>query len=103
MAENRDRMKLGVPLFPLERWGNLETLIGAVRGADELGFGSVGIPEHLVNPIEPDGGRLPPSALYYAVFVLATALACATSRIRIHLSALLVPYRHPLPTAKALA
>src|SRR5262249_18743769 len=80
-------------------------LLDAVRVADRVGISSVGLSEHIVNPIVPGGVRQAalPSNVWLASVVLATPIATATRRLRGLLSAPLVPYRNSIVTAKALA
>jgi probable F420-dependent oxidoreductase len=88
----------------MERWGSLEAAVEAVRRADQLGFSSVGLSEHIVNPIQsPPGNRAVSTDLWYDNFVLGGLLAAETSRIGITLSALVIPHRNPIVTAKAIA
>ncbi|MCU1458754.1 MAG: class F420-dependent oxidoreductase [Actinomycetia bacterium] len=94
-------MKLSVPLFPYDRWGSPSEIVRGVQHAEELGFAAVALPEHIVMPVRP--GSDPVSAVWYDAFVLATHVAAKTSTIRLQLHALVVPYRHPLLTAKLVA
>ena len=72
----------------------------AVR-AEQLGAASVWVSHHVLH----DGfvgerlGRKP----YYDPLVMLTAMATATTRVRLGTSVLVLPYLHPMPTAKALA
>ena len=99
-------MKLGVPLFRIRP----EHTAALARRAEELGFESVWVPEHLVfppriasrypyaadgvPPISPDAPLLDP-------LVLLTHIAAATSTIRLGTNVYLLPLRHPLLTARA--
>ena len=97
-------MKLNVVLYPLERWGSVDEMVVAAKRADQLGFGSIGLSEHIVNPIEsPTARRAVTSDLWYDNFVVGGFLAAETTRIGITLSALVVPYRNPILAAKAIA
>jgi probable F420-dependent oxidoreductase len=70
------------------------------RAADDLGYHSVNIPEHIVMPAElaPTMGAHWPHALTAMAFV-----AGATSRIRVNSSVIVLPYHNPLVLAKAIA
>lgn len=70
------------------------------RAADDLGYDSVNIPEHIVMPAElaPTMGAHWPHALTAMAFV-----AGATSRIRVNSSVIVLPYHNPLVLAKAIA
>lgn len=104
------------------RVGNISTrpVAEAVRGmyamvgaAEQLGFASVWVTDHMVFPNETQStylstpsGRLseidPHSNKFEAVTVLA-ALAGVSKRVRLGTNVLVLPYRHPLLTAKMLA
>jgi probable F420-dependent oxidoreductase len=95
-------MKYSISLFPLERWSGVDEIVAAVQAAERLGFAGVGLAEHLFVPSGNAGGDHP-SALYPDNFALGAVLARETSALRIMLSALVVPYRHPLVAAKGVA
>jgi probable F420-dependent oxidoreductase len=70
------------------------------RTADELGYDSINIPEHIVMPdnLAPAMGSHWPNALTAMSFV-----AGATTRIRVNSCVIVLPYRHPVVFAKAVA
>ncbi len=72
----------------------------AVR-ADELGAHSLWVSHHVLHRgfVDERLGGKP----YHDPLVMLTAFAAATSRARLGTSVLVVPYLHPMPTAKALA
>lgn len=82
----------GAPAQP----GMVETV---AREAEELGFDSIWTGDHI---IVPSGERYITNYQYDALIVMATA-AAVTRRIRIGVSVLIIPYRHPVATAKMLA
>lgn len=98
-------MKVGIPLFMLRH----EQLVPVAQRAEELGFESVWVAEHLVfpttfrsrYPYTEDG--VPPinpaTPLLDPLLVLAQ-IAAATSRIRLGTNIYLLPLRHPLVTAR---
>ncbi len=80
--------------------------------ADELGFDSLQITDHLVMPLEyrsrypyNASGRMAagPDDAYFEPLGLIAYLAGRTRRIRLGTSVLIAPYRHPVVTAKFLA
>jgi probable F420-dependent oxidoreductase len=103
-------MEFGVnlPIFGEDPDPVIETAVLA----ENLGFETVWMGDHIVQPIEVKSvypysshsqrgiGETP---AYMDVFVGMTAVAMRTSRIRIGTSVLIVPYRNPLHTAKLLA
>jgi probable F420-dependent oxidoreductase len=81
--------------------------------ADRLGYASIFVTDHVVLPASmarsvypySSSGQLPGGAAqdYLEPLAMLGALARATSRARLGTSVLVVPYRHPLVTAKILA
>ena len=95
------RMTFSVPLFPYDRWPDVEAIAGAARHAESLGFQALAFPDHVVMPVRP--GADPVSARWYDNAVLAAYLAARTERIRFFYNALVFPYRPAIQLAKALA
>jgi probable F420-dependent oxidoreductase len=101
-------MKLGLGLF----WGGQEPndLAMIARRADELGYESLWIWEHVVYPKEirsrylytPDGS--PPFADHRTLdpFVTLAHLAAVTSKIRLGTNIYVLPLRNPFLTARAV-
>ncbi|MBI3457583.1 MAG: LLM class flavin-dependent oxidoreductase [Candidatus Rokubacteria bacterium] len=73
-------------------------LVGA-RRAEELGFDSVWVRDHLV--YEPHGEMERPNRTFYEALTTLTAVGAVTSRIGLGTAAL-IPFRHPLVTAQAV-
>ena len=98
-------MKVGIPLFMLRA----EQLVPVARRAEELGFESVWVAEHLVFPTQftsrypytADG--VPPinpaTPLLDPLLVLAQ-IAAVTTQIRLGTNIYVLPLRHPLVTAR---
>lgn len=87
-------------------------LAGVARKAEELGFESLWIPEHIILPIEykspyPYGstGRLPapPDTPLHDPMLALAYVAGITSRIRIATGVFVLPLRNAFATAKAVA
>ena len=87
--------------------------IGALaQTAEDLGFDSVWISDHVVvpehissaYPYSPDG-RFPtlPTQPYLEPLATLGYLAGITRRVRLGIAVLILPYRHPLLTAKMVA
>ncbi|HUZ09830.1 MAG TPA: TIGR03619 family F420-dependent LLM class oxidoreductase [Acidimicrobiales bacterium] len=72
----------------------------AVRG-EELGVDSLWVSHHVLHAgfVAERLGRRP----YHDPLVMLAALATATSRARLGTSVMVLPYLHPMPTAKAVA
>ena len=94
-------MKFGVQLYPWARWPDLSSIGAVTRSAEQLGFASVVLSEHLVTPLtgnEPPIGRMWPE-----IYVLSAFLAGQTETIRFVYNATVVPYRHPIHQANEVA
>jgi probable F420-dependent oxidoreductase len=100
-------------LFPAR---DLPALVRAAAVAEDAGFGAVMLSEHVVlgpaagargimaNPRDyAMPGNQDPAMSWPDSMVLASAVAAATSRVRIALAAVIAPLRHPLLLAKQLA
>jgi alkanesulfonate monooxygenase SsuD/methylene tetrahydromethanopterin reductase-like flavin-dependent oxidoreductase (luciferase family) len=70
------------------------------RAADELGYDSIAIPEHIVMPL--DLAELMGSFWTHAFTAMAFA-AGATSRLVVDSSVIVLPYHHPVVFAKAVS
>jgi len=93
-------MKLGVTLRNMGPQSSREILRAGALEAEALGFDSLWITDHLAIPpddAEGSGGR------YTDPLTTLAWLAGATTRIGLGVGVLVVPYRPPLPTAKAIA
>src|SRR2546421_68361 len=70
------------------------------RTADELGFGAITVPEHMVMPNELVANM---GAHWPDAFTMMSFLAGATTRIRVNSSVIVLPYHHPVALAKAVS
>ena len=109
-------MKIGVLLnnfggFP-ETGRGARACIDLARHAEALGFDSVWVTDHVVLPVDRetpyphnDSGQFPYTweQDIFEPLAMMAALATATVRVEIGVSVLVIPYRHPLLTAKMLA
>jgi probable F420-dependent oxidoreductase len=81
------------------------------RAADELGYESLWLPEHLVFPAtiaaSPGGGdrhvEVDPRTPLFDPFVLLASLAAVTERVRLGTNVYNIGLRHPFVTARAAA
>ena len=100
-------MKFGLPFF-----GISPRYYGEVaQAAEQAGFESVWIPEHLVLPVD-----IPPTYLYsdsgfppitadtpmYDPWVVLAAVSGVTSTIRLATNVFILPLRHPISTARSV-
>ncbi len=93
-------MKLGITLRSMGPQSVPGILLGCARVAEAAGLDSLWIQDHLAIPpddAEGSGGR------YLDPLTALAWLAGATERIRLGTGVLILPYRPPLATAKAVA
>ena len=99
-------VKVGIFMFATRTTIDVVSL---ARTVEELGFESLFLPEHAIVPETfsspyPGGGPLPDEyRMMFDPFVALAAAAGATQRIRLGTAIALVPERHPLLSAKAVA
>ncbi|MFI0408041.1 LLM class F420-dependent oxidoreductase [Actinomadura sp. 3N508] len=100
-------MRFGLPMYGLSPRHQPE----AARLAEENGFESVWVPEHLVLPAEipptylytPDGRPpIEPRTPMYDPWVVLAAIAASTERIRLATNVYVLPLRHPITTARSV-
>jgi probable F420-dependent oxidoreductase len=93
-------MQIGITLRNMGPQSRPETLVPCAEAADAAGLESLWITDHLAIPpddAEGSGGR------YTDPLTTLAYLAARTTRIRLGTGVLILPYRRPLPTAKAVA
>jgi probable F420-dependent oxidoreductase len=100
-------VKFGMPFFGL----GPRHYARVARAAEENGFESVWIPEHLVLPLDmpptypyTDTGMPPitPDTPMFDPWVVLGGVATATERIRLATNVFILPLRHPIPTARSI-
>jgi probable F420-dependent oxidoreductase len=105
-------MDVGVTLPTQGPLATPEAVAALARRADELGFGSVWVTDHIAIPTQAASrypytvdGRLPwdPSIPYLDALTALSWIAALTRSVRLGTSVLVLPMRHPLPVAKAMA
>lgn len=98
-------MKFGIALPNFGKHGNKETLLKLTLAAEEFGFDSVWVSNHIVIPKPPRPAHIDDflGDSFYDAVVTLSYLAAETSRIRLGTSCLVAPYRHPLEIAKQFA
>ena len=94
-------MRIGISL--LNNWGveDAQALVGLAVRADELGFDSVWVHDHVFNVghvLERIGSRP-----YYEPLTLLSFVAARTTRVRLGTSVLVLPYHNPIRLAKTAA
>ncbi|HKX19942.1 MAG TPA: TIGR03619 family F420-dependent LLM class oxidoreductase [bacterium] len=105
-------MDVGVTLPTQGPLATPEAVAAIARHADASGFGSVWVTDHIAIPVLSDSrypysrdGRLPwdPSIPYLDALTALAWVAALTRTVRLGTSVLVLPMRHPLPVAKAVA
>jgi probable F420-dependent oxidoreductase len=93
-------MKIGVNLINFGPGATPEALVGWARRVEELGFHLLMTSDHVT--ITSDVAKLYPAPFYEPLTLLGW-LAGVTRRIELGTTVIIVPYRHPLVTARATA
>lgn len=93
-------MKLGINLINFGPSANPTVLAGWAELAEDLGYHSLLTSDHLA--VTPDVTERYPAPFYEPIATLGW-LAGITERIEIGTTVTIVPYRHPLETARAFA
>jgi probable F420-dependent oxidoreductase len=79
-------------------------IIAVAEAAEALGYSTAWTIDHLVLPAKVGGGyAFNPLDPFLEPIIVLGALALRTSRIKLGTAVLVLPYRHPIYTAKALA
>ncbi len=108
-------MKFGIPIGnfgTFGKYGDAEHVIAAAEQAEQLGYDSVWVHDHIFMPAKIDS-RYPYNESGVAGFAyhqdiydplaIMAAAAVRTSRVQIGTSVLIIPYRNPLHQAQMLA
>ncbi|MEW6299620.1 MAG: TIGR03619 family F420-dependent LLM class oxidoreductase [Thermodesulfobacteriota bacterium] len=79
-------------------------LVAAAEAAEGLGYSTVWVADHIVFPTKIEGGyAFNPNDPFLEPLAVLAALALRTTTVKLGTAVLILPYRHPLYTAKALA
>jgi alkanesulfonate monooxygenase SsuD/methylene tetrahydromethanopterin reductase-like flavin-dependent oxidoreductase (luciferase family) len=93
-------MKFGLLLPHFGEYADRDLIIDGSRRAEELGFDSVWVRDHLL--FQPHGEFESADKDFFEPLTVLTAVGAVTRRITLG-TATLIPYRHPLVTAFTLA
>ncbi len=105
-------MKFGVALTTRGRDATAETLVRVARAAEECGFDSIWVTDHIVIPRQVGSAYpyeatgqfdVPANEYYLEPLTVLTYLAGVTRRIRLGTGVLVLPYRNPILLAKTVA
>ena len=81
-----------------------QRILTAATTAEELGYSTLWVADHVIFPAKIEGGyAFNPEEPFLDPLTVLAALAYKTTKIKLGTAVLLLPYRHPLATAKALA
>ncbi len=89
-------MKFGLLLPHFGEHASKDNLLRGAKRAEELGFDSVWVRDHLV--FEPHGEMEKPNRSFYDALTTLTAIGAVTDKIELGTGSL-IPFRHPLLTA----
>ncbi|GGR19771.1 MULTISPECIES: LLM class flavin-dependent oxidoreductase [Agromyces] len=89
-------MKFGLLLPHFGEEASKEKLLEGSKRAEELGFDSVWVRDHLV--FEPHGEMEKPNRTFYDALTTLTAIGAVTEKLELGTGSL-IPFRHPLVTA----
>ncbi|MEM2883018.1 MAG: TIGR03619 family F420-dependent LLM class oxidoreductase [Nitrososphaerales archaeon] len=92
-------MKIGVCVPNFGSFASPSAIKAAAEAAEDLGFDSIWVTDHLVVPIE---NRIPYGTTYEVISTLSY-LASITKKIKVGISALILPLRNPVVVAKQAA
>ena len=94
-------MRIGFSLLNNQGIEDVQALVDLARRADDLGFDSVWVHDHVFNVghVLERIGRKP----YYEPLTLLSFVAACTTRVRLGTSVLVLPYHNPIRLAKAAA
>jgi alkanesulfonate monooxygenase SsuD/methylene tetrahydromethanopterin reductase-like flavin-dependent oxidoreductase (luciferase family) len=92
--------KYGLLLPHFGEEADREKLLEGSKRAEELGFDSVWVRDHLI--FEPHGEMEKPNRTFYEALTTLTAIGAVTERIELGTGSL-IPFRHPLETALAVS
>jgi probable F420-dependent oxidoreductase len=106
-------MEFGVSLPSRGALARPDVILKIAKKAEELGYGSVFVSDHVVLPVSSGRSEYPYSPTkqipggaaqdYLEPLAMLSYLAHATRRVRLGTSVLVIPYRNPLVAAKILA
>ena len=93
-------MKFGLLLPHFGVYADKDRLLDGTRLAEDLGFDSVWVRDHLI--FEPHGEMEDPNRSFYDALITLTAIGAVTSKIELGTGSL-IPFRHPLEVALSVA
>lgn len=92
-------MKYGISLPNFGRDADKENIVSFALAAEQLGFDSIWVSDHIVIPFSHEGF----GDTFYEPIVTLSYLASITNRVRLGTSVLILPYKNPVVLAKMIA
>jgi len=92
-------MRFGVALPNFGRHAEKGTILKISKAAEELGFDSLWVSDHIVIPESHQGF----GGMFYEPLITLTYIAACTSRIQLGTSVIILPYRNPIVLAKMIS
>ncbi|HSE84278.1 MAG TPA: LLM class F420-dependent oxidoreductase [Thermodesulfobacteriota bacterium] len=92
-------MKFGIALPNFGMYAEKDSILRIVRAAEELGFDSLWVSDHIVIPDSHKGF----GSVFYEPLITLTYVSACTTRIHLGTSVLIMPYRNPIVLAKMLS
>lgn len=92
-------MKIGVALPNFGRFASKQNITEISRAAEDLGYDSLWVSDHIVIPRSHRGF----GDKFYELFSVLAYIAAITNQVRLGTSVIVAPYRNPLVTAKIIS
>lgn len=92
-------MKFGIALPNFGMYAEKGSILRIVRAAEELGFDSLWVSDHIVIPDSHKGF----GNVFYEPLITLTYVSACTAKIHLGTSVLIMPYRNPIVLAKMLS
>ncbi|MGE0826676.1 MAG: LLM class F420-dependent oxidoreductase [Candidatus Binatia bacterium] len=80
-----------------------QRVVAAAEAAEALGYSTIWVVDHVVFPAKMEGYAFNPNDPMLEPMTVLAALALKTKSVKLGTAVLVLPYRHPLYTAKTLA
>src|SRR5438477_316078 len=96
-------MKLGLAVPAYRSFADRETMLRVAQTADTHGYYSTWVPDHLISPDENRDFNSNLGQRWFDPFIFLSNVAARTRQLRLGIGVVVLPYRHPIITAKQIA
>ncbi len=96
---SKNKMKFGIALPNFGMYANRDSILKIAKTAEELGFDSIWVSDHIVIPESHQGF----GNLFYEPLITLSYIAALTKRIYLGTSVIILPYKNPIVLAKMLS